>query len=73
MDLGAQLGGGVPPPAFPTLAKDMSLNRGAIHFTLRLRPCIILSFLLQIYMRPLSKKPDCAPVIDDYDKADVTL
>ena len=35
---GAQLGWGrwgrAPPPAFKTLAKDMSLNNGATHFTL---------------------------------------
>ena len=38
--------GGAPPPVFHTLAKDMSKNRGATHFTLGLRPCIILYFLL---------------------------
>ena len=27
-------GGGAPPPAFHTMAKDMSLNRGATRFTL---------------------------------------
>ena len=37
---------------FHTLAKDMFLNRGATHFTLGLRPCIISSFLLQIYLPP---------------------
>ena len=37
--------GRAPPPAFHTLAKNMSLNRGPTHFTLELRPCII-SFLL---------------------------
>ena len=31
-------GGRPPPPAFYTLAKDMSLNRGATHFTLGPRP-----------------------------------
>ena len=40
------IGGGTPPPEFHTLAKDMSPNRGATHFTLGLRPCIISSFLL---------------------------
>ena len=34
-----------PPPAFQTLAKDMSLNRGATHFTLGLRPCFISFFI----------------------------
>ena len=38
-------GGGAPPTAFHTLAKDMSLNRGATHFTLWLRTCFISSFL----------------------------
>ena len=47
--------GGAPPGAFHTLAKDMSINRGATHFTLDVRPCIIPSFLLQIYLRPLLK------------------
>ena len=39
---GAQLGWGrwgrAPPPAFHTLAKGMSLNRGLTHFTFGLRP-----------------------------------
>ena len=43
--------GRAPPPAFHTLTKDMSLNRGAEHFTLCLRPCIIPFFLLQMYLR----------------------
>ena len=34
------------------LAKDMSLNRGATHFTIGPRPCIISSFVLQIYLCP---------------------
>ena len=33
--------GGGAPPAFHILANDMSLNRGATHFTPGLRPCII--------------------------------
>ena len=45
-------GGGASPPAFHTLTKDMFLIRGATHFTLGLRSCIISSFLLQIYLRP---------------------
>ena len=52
---GAQLGGGgegCATPAIHTLAKDMPRNRGATHFTLGLRPCIIPSFLLHIYLRP---------------------
>ena len=40
----------VPPPEFHSLAKDMSLNRGATHFKLGLRPCFISSILLQIYL-----------------------
>ena len=45
---GAQRGGdgsARPPPAFHTVAKEMSKNRGATHLTLRLRPCISSSFL----------------------------
>ena len=38
---GETQGGG----AFHTLAKDISLNRGAIHFQLGLRPCFISFFL----------------------------
>ena len=54
-DQGRNWGGGLgsaPPSEFHTLAKDMPRNRGATHFTLGLRPCIISSFLLQIYLRP---------------------
>ena len=57
---GAQLGG-APPSAFHTLAKYMSPNKGATHFTLGLRPCFISSFLLQIYLHPLLKIPSCFP------------
>ena len=35
-----------PPPAFDSVAKDMSLNRGATQCTLGRRPYIISSFLL---------------------------
>ena len=45
----AQLGGG---PAFHTLARNMSLNWGGTHFQLELRPCIISSVLLWMYLRP---------------------
>ena len=45
-----------------TLAKDMSLNRGATHFTLGLRPCFILSFLLKIYLRPPLKFTQLRPL-----------
>ena len=38
------------PPAFYALAKDMSLNRGATYFTLKLRPFIYSTFLLLIYL-----------------------
>ena len=50
-----------PQPAFHTLAKDMSLNRGATHFTLGLRPCIISSFILHIYLRPNVKITQLRP------------
>ena len=40
----------------------MSLNRGAIHFTLGLRPCIISSFLIQIYLRPPLKISQLRPL-----------
>ena len=46
---GAQLGGHWgrgPPPTLNTLVQDMSLYRGATHFTLKLRSCIIFTFLL---------------------------
>ena len=33
-------------PAFHTMALAIALNRGALHLTLGLRQCIILSFLL---------------------------
>ena len=39
-------GGAHAPPAFHTLAKGISLNGGATHFTLRLKPCISSSFLI---------------------------
>ena len=55
-------GGGAPLPAFHTLVEDISLYRGATHFTPGLRPCIISSFLLQINLRPPpSKLPSCTP------------
>ena len=65
MHAGAQLRGRcrrAPPPAFHTLARDMSLNRGATHFTLGLSPSIISSFLLQVYLRPSRYFP-VAPLI----------
>ena len=43
--IGATGGGRGACPAFHTMAMDMYLNRGATHFTLGLRPCIISSFL----------------------------
>ena len=44
---GRNLGVGAPPPsAFYTLAKRMSLNKGATHFTLGLRPRNISFFIL---------------------------
>ena len=52
--------GRVPPPAFYTLAMDMSLNRGAKHFTLVLsHPSYI-----NITAPPLSKFTSYAPVHD---------
>ena len=42
----AGVGAGGAPPEFYILVKDMSLNRGATHFTLELRPCITSSFIL---------------------------
>ena len=61
---GATGGGGCwrrtpPPPKFQTLAKDFSLI--ATHFTLRLRPCIISSFLFQIYVLPPLKITQLRP------------
>ena len=41
-------GGGATPSKFHTLAKTCLLT----HFTIGLRPCIISSFLLQIYLPP---------------------
>ena len=35
--------GGAPPPAFHAFAKN--INKGATHYTLGIRPCIISSFL----------------------------
>ena len=46
---------------FHTLAKDMSLIRGATHFTLGLRLCIIYSSLLEIYLRPPLKITQLRP------------
>ena len=60
------VGGGrrgyAPPPAFHNLAKDMSLDKGATHFTLGPRPCIISFFLFQIYLRPSQNYPG-APLV----------
>ena len=53
------------PPAFHILAEDMSLSIGVTHFTLGLRPFIIPSFLLQIYLVPFYKLTSCAPVVID--------
>ena len=47
--------GRAPPPAFHTLAKDMPVNRGGTHFSLGLRPCIISSLLLQIYLSKITQ------------------
>ena len=58
---GRNRGGGRTPPAFHTLAKDMSLNRGETHFTLRLRPFIILPSYYKYIYAPLSKSPSCVP------------
>ena len=59
---GAQLGWGrAPPPAYHTLAKDMSLIRFATHFTLGLKPCIIPSYLYYKYT--------CAPPSQNYEVA----
>ena len=56
MDQGCNWGrgalGGRAPPAFHTLAKDMSKHRDTTHFTPGSRPCIISSFLLLIYLCP---------------------
>ena len=51
------------PDPQPWRQMDMSLNRGTTHFTLGLRPYIISSLLLLIYLRPplLSKLPSSAP------------
>ena len=63
---GTQLGGRrmgrAPPPAIHTLAKDMSLIRGATHFTFGLRP----SFLLKIYLRPPLKITQLRPCLTRY-------
>ena len=50
--IGRGAGGAAPPPAFLFLARDMFLDRGATHFTLGLKPCIISCFPLKIYLRP---------------------
>ena len=55
-----KLGARAPSCISHTLVKDMSLNRGGTHFTLGLMQCIISSFLLQIYLCPLSNLPNCA-------------
>ena len=56
MDQGCNWGrgalGGRAPPAFHTLANDMSKHRDTTHFTPGSRPCIISSFLLLIYLCP---------------------
>ena len=49
--------GRAPPPAFHTLAKDMSLNRGATHFTLVLSHPSYFKYTCT----PLSKLLSCAP------------
>ena len=49
-----------PPPVFHTLAKDMSLNRGATHSTLGLSNVLSLPYFKYTYV-PLSKIPSCAP------------
>ena len=53
--------GGALPPAFHTLAKDMSLNSGVKHFTLGLRPCIMPSLLSFSYLRPPLKITQLRP------------
>ena len=55
---GAQLGWGAP-PAFHTLAKEMSLNRGVRHFTLGHILCH--PFYYKYTCAPLSKLTSCAP------------
>ena len=56
--------GRAPPPAFHTLTKDMSKNRGKTHFTPGLSPYIISSFLLQIGITaPLFQNYTVAPML----------
>ena len=50
-----------PPLEFHTWTMEMSLIRGATHFALGLRSCIISSFLLQIYLRPPLEIPQLRP------------
>ena len=38
-----------PTPAFHTLAEDMSLNRGATHFTLGQQPAVIATYFTAIF------------------------
>ena len=52
-----------PHPVFHNLAMDMYLNSSAPHFTLRQRPCIISSFLLQIYRCPPLKIARFTPLV----------
>ena len=55
-----QLGGGAlgraPPPAFHALAKDMSLNKGATHFTLGLNHVLLHASYYTYTRSPLSLK-----------------
>ena len=57
--VGEQLGGGT--PAFHTLAEDMPLNRDTAHFTLRLRPCILILHIINIPAPP-SQSYQVAPL-----------
>ena len=53
-----QTGGeGTPHPAFHILSKDMTLNRGETHFTIGLRPCIILSSFYKHTCAPSQNYP----------------
>ena len=50
------------PPAFHTLAKDMSLNRDATHFTLGLGHVLSYHSYYKYTCAPLWKCPSCAPL-----------
>ena len=71
---GAQLGVGcwelATPSCISYFCQEHVSNRGAIHFTLGLRPCIISSFLLQIYLRPPLKFTQLRPCQPPQKKSD---